>query len=86
MNLAPRGFSNLVPLALVAVASCSTPSRQANAVSTGAAPDFNGTWGHQQVFALDLVSGEKLPDGSIRPREIEEPVDPPAPDFPKYKP
>jgi len=60
-------------------------------------PDLNGTWGHQRVFGIEFVRGETLPDGSVclggcSPQpEIAAPAggpapEPPAPDFPKYKP
>jgi hypothetical protein len=53
-------------------------------------PDFNGTWGHATVFAIDFIQPVTKPDGSVclsgcdesEPNE----TDDAPPDFPTYRP
>jgi hypothetical protein len=75
--------------AVAAFPSCSAPPPEQAAPR----PDLNGTWGRAVVFGLDFVRPETLPDGSVcvggcaaQQEDAGTADDPPAPDFPVYKP
>ena len=89
--------SLLIAIAATIAVSCDRPSTNEAATSRGQVasqrPDLNGTWGHATVFGLEFVRGERLADGSVcvfgctpQPEADSRDGEPPAADFPRYKP